>query len=289
MFTLKSTLPDLSGQTAFITGASAGIGREFALQMHSLGASLVLMARRKDLLEDLSCKLNKIRSGSTTFLVADLVSDAGIEQAVDYINRERIDILVNNAGRGSFGRYETLDLATELQMIDLNIRAPLILTRAVIPQMKQRKKGAIIILSSVAGLQPLPFMATYGATKAFDLSFGMALAQELKPFKVRVLSVLPGPTATEFGGVARVPGEFTNIGRDVPEQVVKESLLALAEGRHWVVPCLKAKMLAWPSRVLPLRLTTGLTSYLLKGALRSLESTPKHIESNGEDVTELKT
>jgi short-subunit dehydrogenase/GT2 family glycosyltransferase len=268
---MRTTREEFKGKVAMVTGASSGIGLVFAEQFHERGATVVLVARRLKRLEEISRRFNGVRPNSAVVLQADLGDAADLERVRSYISEARIDILVNNAGRGSFGRFETLPLEEELNLIRLNIQAPVVLSHEVLLQMKARREGIIIMLSSVAGIQPLPFMATYGATKAFDVSFGMALAEEVRPFGIQVLSVLPGPVATEFGGVARVPGEFTDIGRDEPEAVVRESLNALRQGRHWIVPCLQAKALSWPSRILPLRLTTYLTGRSLRGALRVKE------------------
>lgn len=268
---MKTVREEYRGKVVLVTGASAGIGLKFAEAFHERGATVILVARRLERLEDIAARLNIVRENSAIVLHADLADAADLEKVRTYISNTRIDVLVNNAGRGSFGRFEKLSLEDELDLIRLNIQAPVVLTHEVLSQMKARRHGAVIMLSSVAGIQPLPYMATYGATKAFDVSFGMALAEEVRPFGVRILSVLPGPVATEFGGVARVPGEFTNIGRDEPDAVVHESLNALRQRRHWVIPCLQAKALSWPSRILPLRLTTFLTGKSLQGALRVKE------------------
>ena len=270
--TMNKISEEFAGKVALITGASAGIGLEFAEQLHQRGASIVLVARRLERLQETANRMNSTRTESVVVLQADLADAEDLRKVQKNISQSRIDILVNNAGRGSFGRFETLSLEEELNLIKLNIEAPVVLTHEVLSQMKARRDGVIIMLSSVAGIQPLPYMATYGATKAFDVSFGVALAEELKPFGIKVLSVLPGPTATEFGGVARVPGEFTNIGRNEPSAVVGESLRALRQGRYWVIPCFAAKLLSWPSRILPLRLTTYLTGKSLQGALKVKES-----------------
>lgn len=268
---MRNSKEEFREKVVMVTGASAGIGLEFAQAFHERGATVVLVARRLERLEEIAARFNDLRPDSAVVLQADLADAADLGNVRAYISNSRIDILVNNAGRGSFGRFETLSLEEELDLIRLNIQAPVVLSHAVLTQMKARNEGIIIMLSSVAGIQPLPYMATYGATKAFDVSFGMALAEEVRPFGIQVLSVLPGPVATEFGGVARVPGEFTNIGRDEPAAVVHYSLNALRQRRHWVIPCLQAKALSWPSRILPLRLTTYLTGKSLQGALRVKE------------------
>jgi short-subunit dehydrogenase len=261
-----------SGKRVVITGASAGIGREFAVQLQQAGADVCVVARRESLLRDLVQKLNDRRSGSASYEVADLGDDVALKNLAAKLSEQRVDILVNNAGRGSFGRFETLDLEHEVDLVKLNVIAPMRLTHAVLPQMKKRGNGGLIFLASIAGFQPLPYMTTYAGTKAFDLSFGVGLREELRGTGVRVLTVAPGPVATEFGGVARVPGEFTNVGRDQVEPVVRESLSAFVRDIGWVVPCTQAKFLSLPSRILPRTWTTFLTEKTLKGALKAKES-----------------
>ena len=193
--------------TVLVTGASAGIGKEFARQFHGLGSSLILVARREDRLRDACDEFNKIRDGSARFFCVDLAKDdERMEELLSYIRGNRIDILVNNAGRGSFGYFHTLSLDDELEMVALNVSATLKLSHSVIPQMKERRSGAIISVSSVVGFQPLPFMATYAATKVFNLNHALSLRHELSEYGIRVLTVCPGPTETEFKGVANLSG-----------------------------------------------------------------------------------
>lgn len=256
-----------AGKIAVITGASAGLGYEFAKQLHQLGCKVVLIARRQDLLEQLANELNAKRPDSASFISADLTNEADIQPILSLLRNDSVDILVNNAGRGSFGYFEQIDLETELQLIALNIVVPTKLSHAVIPQMKSRSSGAIVNVSSVAGIQPLPYMSTYAGTKAFDLFHSVGLWGELRPFNIRVLAVCPGPVATEFGGVARVPGTWTGGKRDTPYSVVKESLEALAQDRATVVPGIKAKLMILAITFLPRALTTKIVGKMLKQVL----------------------
>ena len=198
----------LQDKKALITGASAGIGAEFAKQLHAKGCKLVLVARREELLRQISEELNNIRSDSVEYRAIDLTdrSEAGLKSLLSYIENIEIDILVNNAGRGSFGHFNVLDREVEEEIVHLNVIAPLLLAHKVIPQMKKRRAGDIVTISSIAGFQPLPYMASYAASKAFNYSHSLGLRYELKQFGINVLTVCPGPTNTEFAGVARVPG-----------------------------------------------------------------------------------
>lgn len=263
------------GKTVLVTGASAGIGAEFAKQFHGLGASLVLVARRLDRLERVATTFNQTREGSAEVLRADLSLETDLAKVVELIKSRDIDILVNNAGRGSFGYFEQLELEEELEMIRLNVVAPVVLAHAVLPQMKSRKCGALVTVSSIAAFQPLPYMATYAATKGFDYLHSMALRAELSEFGVKALAVCPGPTATEFGGVARVPGTFTGGGRDGVEKVVSESISSLCSNHAAVVPCLRPKLIATVSKLLPKRISTWVTKKVLDAPLRSIVLPPR--------------
>lgn len=262
---------NFDGMNALVTGASSGIGAEFARQLHARGAAVTLVARRRDLLDRLAADLESKRSGSTAVHALDLAEEPGIVELCRIIRSTRVDILVNNAGRGSFGYFETLDLADEARMVSLNINATLSAAHAVIPQLKERRAGAIIAISSIAGFQPLPYMATYAATKAFNLTHAMSLRHELKEFGVRVLAVCPGPTDTEFAGVARVPGQWTGVRRDTVQDVVRDSIRALEKDRGMVVPGWRGRLLGVAARLLPLDWTTRITGKAMKGSLRALE------------------
>jgi short-subunit dehydrogenase len=269
-----------SGKTVLITGASSGLGREYALEFHALGADVVLVARRERLLSELVEELNSQREKSARYFAVDLTDTSGggflPPMLSEFLSMNQIDILVNNAGFGSFGSYEELELVRERQMVELNVMAHMSLAHVVIGQMKERRSGGIITVSSIAGYQPLPYMATYAATKAFNLFHSLGLRYELAEFGVRALAVCPGPIATEFGGVARVPGTWSGGPRDTPELVVKESIRAFEKNRAVLVPCVRGKFMALPGKFLPLPLTTWIVGRTLRSVLkaaREIEST----------------
>jgi uncharacterized protein len=258
--------------TVLITGASSGIGAEFARQFHARGAELVLVARRVERLQQLADGFNQARPASARLIATDLTKTEGLKRLVDFISQNQIDVLVNNAGRGSFGCFESLPLEEEIEMVNLNICATLTLSHAVIPQMKSRKSGAIISLSSIAAFQPLPFMATYAATKAFNFVHSLALHFELASFGVKVLTVCPGPTGTEFGGVARAPGKLTATARDRVVDVVSQSLRALDGGSAWVVPgSWRSSCMSVFSRFLPKQFTAWLLGKILYSSLKEVK------------------
>lgn len=257
----------IQGSHALVSGASAGIGREFARQLHHAGAFVTIVARREDTLAAFAAELNSLRANSAEILAADLSTTPGTAAVVQYIQAHRIDILVNNAGHGSFGPFEELDLPFEEHMIALNITATVRLAHAVIPQMKARGSGAIVAVSSVAGFQPLPYMATYSGTKVFNLFHALALRQELRKSGVRVLAVCPGPTDTEFFGVARVEGTMTAMRRDNVQTVVAQSLRALQHNKAFVVTGFRSRVMACASRWFPFEISTRLVERVLHSAL----------------------
>jgi len=236
-------------KVALITGASAGLGVEFARQLSKRGHRLVLAARRKDRLEDLAEELGNARAvaidlskaGAAAKLLAD-VEAAG----------EQVDLLVNNAGFGLIGRFAELDAKRERQMIDLNVGVLMDLCRGVAPQMIKRKGGGILNVASTAAFQPGPNMAVYFATKAFVLSFTEALHEELKPHGVKVSCLCPGPTRTEFGEVAGFGGNglFDRTAMNAPE-VVEAGIEGLEKNRAVVVPGLVNKIGATSTRFAP--------------------------------------
>lgn len=234
---------------ALITGASAGLGTEFARQLAKRGHRLVLAARRRDRLDALAAELGNARAvaidlargDSTAQLVADIEA-AG----------ERVELLVNNAGFGLKGRFAELDGARQHEMIDLNVGSLTDLCRAFAPGMIERRSGAILNVASTAAFQPGPGMAVYFATKAYVLSFTEALHEELKPHGIKVSALCPGPTRTEFGAVAGFGegGSFDRWSADV-ESVVRAGLKALDKNRAVAVPGLLNKITAASTRFAP--------------------------------------
>jgi hypothetical protein len=234
---------------ALITGASAGLGAEFARQLARRGMRLVLAARRKDRLDALAAELGNARvvaidlseAGSADRLLADIEA-AG----------EQVDLLVNNAGFGLKGRFAELDPKRLRQMIDVNIGALTDLCRAVARGMIERKAGGILNVASTAAFQPGPRMAVYFATKAYVLSFTEALHEELKSHGIKVSALCPGPTRTEFGAVAGFgeKGAFDRYSADAAG-VVRAGLEGLDLNRAVVVPGMLNKVGASSIRFIP--------------------------------------
>src|SRR5271170_547702 len=192
--------------TALITGASSGLGEEFARQLAKSKYDLVLVARREDRLKAVADDAAKLGAAKVKVIAADLTGHESAAALHRQVTAEglQIDYLVNNAGFGTRGRFDDLPFEREMDEIELNVTALVALTRLFLPPMVSRRSGTIINVSSVGGFTPVPFMATYGATKAFVLSFSEALAEELKDSGVTVMALCPGATRTEFQKVANV-------------------------------------------------------------------------------------
>ena len=232
-----------------ITGASAGLGVDFARQLAAKGKRLVLVARRKDRLDTLVAELGNARATE---------ADLSVEGAADKLmadiaaHGEYVDLLVNNAGFGLTGRFAELDGKRQREMIDLNCGALVELAHAVLPAMIDRKSGAILNVASTAAFQPGPGMAVYFATKAFVLSFSEALHEEVKKKGVTVSALCPGPTSTEFGKIAGFgPSNLLDkVAADSPS-VVRAGLDGLDKGRAIVIPGLMNKATAQAHRFFP--------------------------------------
>jgi len=216
-------LAERYGGWALITGASAGLGVEFARALARGGVPCALSARREDRLHALASELASSYQVETRVIPADLADPAEVDRLADAVGDLDLGILVNNAGFGHAGRFEKLDLDRLRAMIEVNCSAPVALTSRLLPKLRERGRGAIVITGSVAGHVPMPLHGVYSATKAFDLLFGEALAVELAEQGVDVLVLEPGPTETEFQVVA---GEVAH-GGESPEDVVATAFEAL--------------------------------------------------------------
>ena len=219
----------MTEKVTLITGASAGLGVEFARQLSTKGQRLVLAARRKERLDALATKL-----GDARVVAMDLAEPGAVERLLDDIraNDEHVDCLINNAGFGQWGRFADQEPARIGEMIDLNVRTLTELCRAVVPPMIKHQQGRILNVASTAAFQPGPGMAVYFATKAFVLSFTEALHEELKAHGIRVSCLCPGPTRTEFGDVAGFGNHklIDRLGMDAAP-VVRLGLAALEKNK----------------------------------------------------------
>lgn len=255
------------GRTALVTGASSGIGAAFCRALAARGLDLVAVARRGERLTQLQAELAAAYGVRVTPVVLDLsLPTAGAE--LSRVLQEagiQIDLLVNNAGFGVLGAVEEVELDRSCAMVDLNCRAVVELTARFLPEMKARRRGAVIIVSSVVGVIPAPWFATYSATKSFDLYFGEALAAECRGSGVDVLTVLPGLTRTEFQAGAGLR-DYHSPYR-TPEQVVRSACDALGR-KAIVVDGWFNKVMAHTTRFLPRAVLLRISQMVMRRELR---------------------
>jgi short-subunit dehydrogenase len=239
----------IDGCSALITGASAGIGREFARQLGSRARSLVFVARREQRLNELRDELrNRNAQLNVHVRVVDLCDKSQIDELVRWLeeNKIEIDFLINNAGLGDYGSFATSDPQRDDRVIQVNIAALTLLTRRLLPQMVARKRGAILNVSSSAGFLPIPGTAVYAASKAYVNSFSEALRAELGGTGVTVTALCPGPVHTEFGDAAKRPGGQPERGPEFVyvsvEKTARDALAAVEADRPLVIPGLAMKL-----------------------------------------------
>jgi uncharacterized protein len=245
---------------ALVTGASSGLGEEFALQLAPRVERLVLVARREPLLEQLAGRLRlKFPHLAVALFAVDLSLPAEREVFVKHLATSGLmpDLLVNNAGLGDYGEFATADWPKIQSMLSVNIEALTHLTHSLIPEMILRGSGSIINVSSLASTLPIPDFAVYAATKAYVTSFSEALRIELREHRIPVLAVCPGPVRTEFGEVSRRSADSQGMPSKkcfyvAKEQVVAESLAAMDRKAARVYPGLKIAVAALVISALPL-------------------------------------
>jgi short-subunit dehydrogenase len=243
-----------TGQTALVTGASAGLGRELARLAAGDGHDLVLVARRRERLEELAAELTSAHGVQVTVIASDLSEQAAPAEIAERIHTAgtQIDFLINNAGFGSCGPFSRAVLDREVEMIHLNIRALVQLTHLFLPGMVARKSGRILNVASVAGFVPGPYMATYYASKAFVLSFTEGLAGELRGTGVSITASCPGPTETEFGAVAgSTKSKLFQSGVATAAPVALHAYRAMMAGKVVAIPGLMNKLIAQSARFAP--------------------------------------
>ncbi|MFG2791789.1 SDR family NAD(P)-dependent oxidoreductase [Streptomyces sp. NPDC048419] len=256
--------------TALVTGASSGLGTEFASQLAALGHDVVLLARSRDRLEELAAELTRTHGVKTHVVVQDLAQpDAGRRVARELADRSlHIDLLVNNAGFGTAGRFEEIAPERDHDMLMVNVVALVDLTHELLPGMLERGNGAVLNVGSTAGYQPSPYLTTYSASKSFVLNFSLALRQEYRGRGVKVTALCPGPVETKFFEVigtrnAAVAGSFTT-----PEPVVRTALKALDRDRAYVTPGLANAISAHLTPRRPRTLVAWVGELICRKALR---------------------
>ena len=224
-------------KATLITGASGGIGEAFARRLASEGHNLFLVARSEDKLRSICDELQNKHSISAQFFVVDLTGHNADERVFNETAERGVEVdwLINNAGFGSMGDFFNLPLERELEMIDLNVRCLVGLTHRYLEGMRERNRGIIINVSSAAGFQPIPFMATYAATKSFVTSFSEAIAEENRPYGIQVLALCPGSTVTNFHAAAGMDRAMNFKGQETVEDVIETAMRAIGTGRAKIV------------------------------------------------------
>ena len=253
--------------TALITGASGGIGEAFARQLAALGKDLVLVARSEDKLNALARELASLHDVQAHVVLADLARP-GSASAL-YAETQRlgldIDLLVNNAGFARAGAFSELPFDVQADMVRLNVNTLTELTRLYLPFMRQRRLGGVINLASNAAFQPVPYLAIYGATKAYVLSFSEAIAEEVAADGVTVMALCPGATATEFHDTAGVWVQQQS-SMPTPDEVVTAGLRAFERRRRSFLHGATNQLTAIASRFLPRRLVVHLTARVMNAS-----------------------
>lgn len=251
--------------TALITGASAGLGRDFARLFAADGYDVILVARRRDRLDALAAELTAAHGVGAIAIDMDLADPAACRRLVDHVRGLglAVDFLVNNAGFGGTGGFADAPLERETRMIQVNVAALVELTGLVLPAMKARRRGRILNVGSTAGFQPGPFMATYYASKAFVNSFTEALACELEGSGVTATLSCPGATATEFAGHAgNAESLLFKLGAADSASVAREAYQAMMAGRRLVIHGVTNKLGVQALRVSPRSLVLALAARL---------------------------
>lgn len=223
--------------TALITGASSGIGKEFAKIHASKGNDLVIVARRKEKLEELKAEFEKKFNVKVKIIAKDLSKPKAASEVFNEIKKEKIvvEYLINNAGFGGIGKFHEREWEKDLDMINLNVVALTTLTRLFLTEMVKRNKGKILNVSSTASLMPGPMQAVYYATKAYVTSFSNALAQELCDTNITVTALLPGPTETEFAKTSGMDRTTLFEKSFSAQSVAKDGYEAMEKGKLNVV------------------------------------------------------
>ena len=253
-------------KTALVTGASSGLGAEFARQLARRGSNLILVARSTDRLRALAAEIEQTRPVRVEVLPADLADRSAVAAVAEHV-RGRVHLLVNNAGLGTYGPF--VDTDRDYEQILVNNAALVALTRALLPDMLDRHAGGVLNVASTIAFQPGPYQAVYAATKAFVLSFTEALRVETRASGVRVLALCPGPVQTGFltalgDGRAAHTAIYSRLDR--ADRVVTVGLRALDRDRGIAIPGTRNTLLAWGPRFTPRTVTARISGRLLRPA-----------------------
>jgi hypothetical protein len=247
---------DFQNRWALVTGASSGIGVALARELAAQGAKLILTARRRDRLDAFAAEL-AANGTETRVVVADLNDPEAPQQIFAATEGAGlvVDILVNNAGFGLFGAFSTSDADQAAGMVRVNCEAVVRLSRLFLPRMVERRRGWMLVVASAASFQPVPYLSTYAATKAFARFFALGVGAEVARFGVKVTALCPGRTESEFFEVADA-SKFRGPGVQSAEDVARIGIHALTRGQHTISPKLTGKLRSFLVRFLPVDMIT---------------------------------
>ena len=261
----------LRGKTALVTGASSGLGTDFARQLAERGCHLVLVARREERLRELAADISTRYGVSVDCVAMDLVCPDAPQRLFDQLKDagRTIDILINNAGLGLFGEFSAVPWESTRQMLGIDMIAVTHLTRLFVAGMLERRYGHILFLSSIGAFQPTPTYAAYSAAKSYILSFGEALHYELRGTGVQCTVLCPGVTRTEFLSVAgQRPTLYQRLTMMESGVVARIGIEAMLKGRSSVVTGWFSAFFAWTTRFMPRQALAGLAYQAMRESPR---------------------
>jgi len=258
---------DLHGKTALVTGASSGLGQDFARELANRGCRLVLVARREDRLRDLQQEITSKYDVPVDVIPMDLVEAGSPQKLYDMLrdSERTVDILINNAGYGLFGDFADIPWDRTQNMLELDIMVPTQLMRLFVADMVDRNYGFILNIASIGAYQPSPTYAAYSAAKSYVLSLTDAVHYELRHTRVKCTTLSPGVTRTEFLTVAgQKPTFFQRLTVMESAEVARIGIRAMLKGRSSVVPGAFNAVAAWSMRFLPRQLQTALANLAMR-------------------------
>jgi short-subunit dehydrogenase len=251
-------IPSETG-TCLITGASAGIGNEFARQMAERGYNVTLAARRIDRLTELAAELQEKHNVRAIPVACDVTDPVQRQELLESIEArgDHVEILINNAGIGTDGAFLDDPLETQMQQLEVNVVALTALTHMAVPGMLEKGAGAVLNVASTAGFQPMPRQAVYAATKAYVLSFSQGLSQEFKGTGVSFTALCPGPTRTEFFGEAQeaLENDSPDWAWQSAEDCARAGIDAMFKRKRVYIPKAVNKLGAYSAKVTPTKVT----------------------------------
>ena len=246
---------ELAGSWALLTGASAGIGKALAFELAERGTNLVIVARNRDRLRDCAEAVTAKHGVSVRVVAADLETPSGVKAMLDEVDALGVEIehVINNAGFGGSGPSQMLPFDHLQRMTDLNCTSVVLITQHYLKRFCERDRGGFVQIASTAGFLPVPFMAVYGATKAYVLNYSVAVAEELAASNVRMTAVCPGPVPTEFQ--QRAGYQLTGMQAQnavSAEKVARDSVKAYLRGSNVCIPGRVNQLQMWGQRFLSL-------------------------------------